>query len=286
MDLIDINGHEIVFDKYPNGETMAPGAAINHAAASARGVYKNVKVTFKYETDQDLINLMFVRKHLGQQLVDLHISYMPYSRMDRAGDVGVFTLKTVCELINSLDFHTVIVQEPHSDVTPALLDRCACLYPTIALLPVVVAKIGFDRVWDYLFFPDAGAQKRYASVTGYKTAVGYKQRDFGTGQLLGKMETHGFTADPYTRGFVASNTEVLIVDDLCSKGGTFIMAVHALQKLGIGHIHLLVAHCENTMWDGQLLNYIDGLWCTDSILSLCGHPLQDKVHIYSQEAWM
>ena len=216
-----------------------------------------------------MIKLMFVKRYLDDRNVRcaLTIYYMPYSRMDRIEGNSAFTLKYTAALINALQFDTVTVIEPHSDVTLALLDRSKAEYPAITLLGEVVEEVGFEREQDYLFFPDAGAQKRYSKVNGYKQLVGYKARDFATGRIksmdvVGQVERCDFKA--------------IIVDDLCSYGGTFLLGAEKLRELGAAQVYLLVGHCENSIYDGKLLasGMIDRIYTTNTILSDRGH---DKI---------
>lgn len=270
--MILYNGKPIEFEEFPNGETLVPTPDIYSGPH---------KLTLQYESDQDLIHLMFIKKFLGDQPVKLDIRYMPYSRMDRVEYRGVFTLKHVAEFINDLRFAEVNVYEPHSDVTCALLDRSFPHYSTINLLQDVLNQIGWSNECDYLFYPDAGAQKRYAGVTAHRSAVGFKHRDFATGKLSGEMDVVGFNPQ-------AIPAKVLILDDLCSRGGTFIMAADKLRELGASEVYLFVAHCENTMWGGQLLDHIDGLYCTDSMISAPASRgvNEPKVHVYSDWKWL
>lgn len=287
--MIWLNGVQVEFKTYPNGETLVD---------KMPQVNLTNHISFKYESDLDLVHLMFVRKHLdqygstvgiGRKNNQLQIQYMPYSRMDRTEGGSVFTLKHVTDFINWLGFDQVTVWEPHSDVTMALLDNVSQYDVTARLLHDVLTQVGFTER-DYLFFPDAGAQKRYAKLAqGRQSAVGFKHRDFMTGELTGHMDVVGFPVEPWFEG---RDRKVVIVDDLCSKGGTFVMAANALRNLGADKVYLLVAHCESTMWQGDLINArkIDGLFCTDSILSrddvyspIDGEP--PNVHIYSKGKW-
>ena len=269
--MIEIDGRRIRFNEYPNGETLILAKAIKSGS-------KATKVSLSYESDEDLVHLMFVKKHLDPHPVKLEIRYMPYSRMDRAPGNTVFTLRHVTDFINWLNFKSVLVIEPHSDVTCALLDRSSAVYPTIVFLRELTTTVlpQFSQENDYLYFPDAGAQKRYANVRGYRTAVGYKKRDFLTGELSGEVDVVGFD------GF--SNPRVLIVDDLCSMGGTFRMSAEKLRSLGASEVYLFVAHCGNEMWpECILMNYIDGLYCMDTIpKNGRTHP---KIHVCSKGAW-
>lgn len=258
-----LNGKLVGIQPFPNGESRVNGEQIAETTDSSENL-----LTFKYERDGDLIQLMLVKKHLdrlGCTDTYLRLLYMPYSRMDRAEyETTVFTLKYVAEFINSLNFKEVNVVEPHSDVTCALLDRSYATYPTIGLIENVANLVGFDKERDYLFFPDAGAQKRYSKVTGYQSFVGYKHRDFQTGKIT-SLELVG---QPPTTGYKA-----IIVDDLCSYGGTFLASANKLREAGASEVYLLIAHCELAIFKGELLKSnspIDKVFTTNSILPPSG----------------
>lgn len=257
--MIYVNGKKIKFNRFPNGETLVDG---NELLFAAQGDIVN-EIGFKYQEDSDLIKLMFVKKHLDEHnlLSKLVIYYMPYSRMDRVEGNSVFTLKHVAEFINDLAFADVVVIEPHSDVTPALLDYAQPVYTNFDLLPEVLKEIGFDKEKDYLFFPDAGAQKRYSKLKGYRYLVGYKHRDFESGEIKSLDIVGEIPSEPF---------KVLICDDLSSYGGTFLASGNALREAGATEVYLLVAHCENSVFEGKLLlegSPINKIFTTNSILT-------------------
>lgn len=258
--MILVNGNEVEFKTFPNGETLVNEKSIDS------DIYSVAHVTLKYENDSDLIKLLFVKKHLDSikrgENVQLQITYMPYSRMDRSENNSVFTLKYVANFINSLEFSSVEVIEPHSDVTAALLNNSFSRYINFELLPSVMGEIDFNKDRDYLMFPDAGASKRYQSLKGFKQLIGHKHRDFQTGDIkslnvIGDVDS--------------TDGKVLIVDDLSSYGGTFYYSANALRDLGFNEVYLLIAHCENSIHEGKLLNDnspINRIFTTDSILTI------------------
>lgn len=264
--MIQLNGVELAFRTFPNGETLVDGESISAIIQDLNAI------SFKYENDSDLIKLMFVKSVLDDRdkPASLLIYYMPYSRMDRVEGASVFTLKYAANLINSLQFKDVTVIEPHSDVTLALLNRSKAKYPTVELLEQVAAEVGFDRDTDYLFFPDAGAQKRYSKVKGYKQLVGFKSRDFQTGEIQSLDIVGTVPAVPF---------KVIIVDDLCSYGGTFIRSAEKLREIGASPVYLLVGHCEKSIHQGKILttDLIDKVFTTNTILDQAGH---DKIQLF------
>ena len=270
--MIKLNGEILEFTQFPNGETNVNGDQLRGLAYWGENV-----VELKYESDGDLVKLMFVKKYLDNiapRTSSLTIAYMPYSRQDRVEGNSVFTLKYVAEFINQLGFTSVSIAEPHSDVTMALVDRSSATYLTVNMTNDILEYIDFNVDTDYLFYPDAGAAKRYSKlICGCKVLVGFKDRDFATGRIK-SLEVVGDIPEP---GF-----KVIIVDDLCSRGGTFVLAVEELKKRGASEVYLVVAHCENSIADGDILKdngLITKVFTTDSILSV----EHDKIEIFKGE---
>lgn len=237
--MIYVNGQELIIDKFPNGESMIKTNQFTE-------VKQHYQIEVRFEDDSDLMKLYMLKKHLDNEdkLCRLIISYMPYSRMDRTKDEFIFTLKYVCQFINDLNFYKVTITEPHSDVTEALLDRCEVYMIARKLFDWVNVCSSPNTI---LFFPDAGALKRYSSLFKDVTlpiAWGNKHRDFSTGKIT-HMEIMDAPKDFY---------RVIIVDDLCSYGGTFMMAGKALKELGAKDIYLCVAHCEKSITKGDIFN--------------------------------
>lgn len=262
--MITLNGTEIEFFTFPNGETGLKHENINENMIKIDGTDM---ITFKYTDDGDLIKLLLLKDYLDfitDLKFDLVITHMPYGRMDRSENFSPFTLKTVSKLINSMGFNTVTIFEPHSDVTCALVDNSRAIHLTVELLPTVMEEIGFNKELDYVFFPDAGASKRYKNLTGFKQLIGHKKRDFETGeikglQVIGEIDSLGMLEE--------HPPKVLIVDDLTSRGGTFVHSAKALRALGFEEVYLLVAHAENTVFKGELFDHIDKLFTTNSMIT-------------------
>lgn len=247
--MIKLNKQEVVFGKFPNGETNLPLEDLFIRSYN--------RITWVYEGDEEFFKLHVLKNWLDDQLLksSLTIMYMPHSRMDRASKEYAFSLLTATKMVNSMGFDSIEVIEPHSDVTPALLNRCDSYEWCESKLDQVIKETGADS----LFFPDGGAAKRYSSPLPY--AVGIKQRDFKTGEIT----SFDLVGDVGTR--------VLIVDDLCSKGGTFIHSKKLLRREKVFcNVSLLVAHCENTVFTGELFSHIDMMYTSkDNILSRT-HP--------------
>lgn len=259
--MISIDGKVVDFSKFPNGETL-----FNHNSLEALTGWVPQRVFFRWEDDRDFVKLAMLKDYLdsiGVEPDELLISYMPYSRMDRSENGSPFTLKTITEFVNSLKFKEIYVVEPHSDVTCALLDNASPVYINPNLLSVVKRAVDFQEQFDYIVFPDAGAQKRYAkSITTGHQLVGFKNRDFATGQIKSLDIVGNIHAVS-----LGDTSKAIIVDDLSSYGGTFIRTAKALRDKGVEEVFLLVAHAENSIFKGELFDHIDMVFTTDSLLT-------------------
>lgn len=205
---------------------------------------ERVTIRWNYEGEEELAALLYVTNHLydhGVPAVHLILPYLPNARMDRTKhEREVFTLKYFCAFINALNFSTVTILDPHSSVGAALLARVKIVDPK-PLVDAAVSIVGRDAV---LFYPDEGAVKRYASLIGRPYAYGIKSRDWETGKING-LHIVGEES--------IIGRDVLIVDDICSRGGTFCLSAKALKDAGAKDVYLYVTHCENTILDGDLL---------------------------------
>ncbi len=190
----------------------------------------------------------------GGAAPELILPLVPGSRQDRLNPTGVgdqlFTLKSVAEEINSRCFPRVVVLDPHSDVTPALIDACVVYKPADILAGI--------NTYAAVVAPDAGSEKRAAGVAqalGVPLLHAWKTRDIKTGALT------GFGMEP------TESCRVLVVDDLCDAGGTFVGLGKLLEERGC-RADLWVTHGLFTKGTTELLKYYDGIFTTDSVL----HP--------------
>lgn len=268
------NDQELPVFKYPNGEL---GIKVEDIRLDPLSDVDLVKL--KYVGSDDIIALIFLKgllDSLGRRVV-LEMFYVPYGRMDRSDGVNVFTLKQFCNIINYLKFEAVVVFEPHSDVTPALLDNCIQFPMDVEnILSEVLPEEGvyFDIEKDFIILPDAGAQKRF-DVPDHRpyVAVGIKHRDPATGRI----EILGLYSNDMDK---LPGCKAIIIDDICSKGYTFLAIAEQLRAKGVEEVYLVVAHCENSIYDGELFSsgLIDMVFTTNTIIA--DEAKNDKIKIY------
>lgn len=291
--MIKLNGHEIKFTKFPNNETSFEITENIINSDSGLGIKDSNLITFKYENDSCLLKLMMVKKEIDYRSCGdtyLVIFYMPYSRLDRRKDSIAFTLKSICDMINQMNFKHVLVTEAHSDVCIALLNKCTNVPFTKHLFEIALKRnlIDFDPKEDFVCFPDAGAQKNYSDIGDYNTCVGLKSRDFKTGRIKNLDIFIPGNDDPkcgkITKESV-SGKNVVIVDDLCSKAGTFMLTSKKLKQLGANNISLVITHCEKTILLGDIFktDYIDKIITSNTIIEIKDVSNEKKIHVFDVE---
>ena len=234
-------------------------------------------ISWKYENDSELFALTClvkaIRRIFGKDhLLSLYMPYLPHARMDRVqGQADVFTLKYFAEIINSLNFSHVRVLDPHSHVGECLIDNLYAYTPDSYIQRAMEDCTQSEDVM--LFYPDEGAMKRYSGMMKLPYMYGVKNRDWETGKIQG-LSVVGNASEVQGRNF-------LIVDDICSRGGTFLHSARKLKELGAKKIYLFVSHCENAVLKGELLDgdLIERVYTTDSIFSM-EHPKIEVFGIY------
>lgn len=218
-----------------------------------------IKVEWLYEGDSELFTLICVKRHIDRHFstseVVLDMPYIPHARMDRVkSDEDVFTLKYFAEVINSLNFKIVWVRDAHSNVSLALINNVVDT-GVKSYIHKAVELSGADA----MFYPDEGAMKRYSDNSELPYAFGMKKRDWQTGKILGLDIIN-------TENIVGK--DVLIVDDICSRGGTFYHSAKALKAAGAKSVSLYVTHLEETVTLGEMAasdGLVDHIYTTESI---------------------
>lgn len=154
----------------------------------------------------------------------------------------------------------------YSTVSEALINNLYIYSPQSYIHRAIndVAKNLVNKRSLALFYPDSGSAKRYAHLTtNLPYAFGVKNRNWETGAIEGLSVIADEDKCPI------AGMDILIVDDICSRGGTFYHSAKKLKELGANDIYLYVSHCENTILEGELLDgdLIKKVYTTDSIFT-------------------
>lgn len=261
------NGEPVEIGHFPDGTILMKQLVV--------GLDDN-EIVWRFENNEELVALVYLVNHIrdktsSSKRINLYLRYIPNARQDRVKNPeDVFTFKYFASIINSLKFERVYVTDPHSAVSEALINnveiRRADELIQDAYQRVLMASGGTPIL---MFYPDEGAMKRYSSAVEMPYAFGIKRRDWKTGQIQG-LDVAGEIDQ-------IKGHNILIVDDICSRGGTFTHSARKLKELGAEKIYLYITHCENTITQGSVLSdgLIERVFTTSSILT----AKHDKIEV-------
>ena len=299
--MIYLNGKKVEFIEFPNKEHRLdlPEDMLNkvpkntpfqafHITNRANTVY------WKYENDASIFELLLLDDaiHSYKQVYNLYIGYMPYSRMDRVQEKGTaFSLKILTNLIknNLKALHLLFILDPHSKETLAQfpkeyknkyttyydnahefkhkkhLDESSNKYE-FAKDVIDYTKLNTEDAW--FVFPDKGAAKRYNADDYPNVIICEKVRDFATGKIQQiKAHIEKQTTAP------KKDAPIIIIDDLCSYGGTFVGAIKAIEydlNIKSQNNWLIVTHAEEAMTQANIPTTFSKVFSTDSIATPSG----------------
>ncbi|MBD8163736.1 ribose-phosphate diphosphokinase [Erwinia persicina] len=224
-------------------------------------------LTLRASAMQTLDDLMLVAQVLDAvrqrcllRQTTLELPWLPYARQDRTmRDGDSFALKVFAGFLNQLRFDRVVVLDPHSDVAAGVVDRLVAIPQHRCLVHSRSLRSALEQGM-MLIAPDAGALKKIHSLAQQVSAEEYgilgKHRDIASGALSGFELLKGDV----------TGRDVLIADDLCDAGGTFIGSATVLRAAGARSVSLYVTHGLFSKGVDHLLSQgIDRIWTTTSL---------------------
>jgi len=253
--MITIDGKEIESFKFSGGEVQVK-VPIDMSEVNVKAILRN---------SNDIMELIMVSealKGIGCKISRLEIPYIPYARQDRVCDIGeAFSLKAMAKIINDIDAGIVIGWDVHSGVTEALINN----FVNISQSDLMGNSIELERVLGDKEFaicsPDAGALKKIHeiqkifSIPNERLITALKERDVTTGEIT---NTEIYHQHPFVTG------SVIIIDDICDGGRTFIELAKKLKKEGFDRIILYVTHGIFSKGFEVFWGLIDHIYTTDS----------------------
>lgn len=162
--------------------------------------------------------------------INLHMDYLPYARQDKPiSNNTSFALNTFAKILNSLKFDSVSAYDVHSKEAEYLINKFYNISPWDS-----VARVTHEVNPEVICFPDKGARDRYHRDLAFLNKIhlfGEKTRD----QLTGNIIDYKINGD-------VTDKSVLIVDDICDGGMTFILLAKELLTKGAGCVNLYASH--------------------------------------------
>ncbi len=273
MKILDLLDQEKVGDlnlrykiyKFPDGQQSIKLDFIN--------TEDEVKISSRLNDFKDLEVILCATaalRNLEVKTIHLYIPYFLGARSDRQFEDGSinYLKDVICPIINSQNYETVTIVDAHSDV----LEACIHNYRKIDNIKLVkfaltdIDNTNSAREKLILVSPDAGALKKMYHVSEHfgieNMVIANKHRDIKTGKIT-HTEVPGLTQEPGSKNFV-------IIDDICDGGRTFLEIAKTIRKeredsVFNDKIYLVVTHGIFSAGFNELKNWIDGIYCTNSV---------------------
>lgn len=187
---------------------------------------------------------------LADFTICLYLPYMPYGRADRVFEHG--NPLPLYEFFSAIEevFDEVITVDIHNEDTLRY-------YPITNIPQSKIIKQVLDKQlqeYDYVVAPDAGAQKKIYEL-GMPVITATKTRDVSTGKLISTT----LDTDVDLKGL-----KLLIVDDICDYGGTFLNLGKLLKEKG-AHVDLYVTHMIAPEGLTKFKGIIDKVYCYHTV---------------------
>jgi ribose-phosphate pyrophosphokinase len=243
--------------KFPGGEIHFKLSEVAMRMLEILPNDEHIFVHARINTAEQLLFLGIVLGTLNKDYgnpVDVYIPYMPYQQADRDFSEGeCFSLLTIVKILDTYPRYSYTIFDPHSDVSPALLKLLGAAHVVdnsqyiksvlnrLNTLKNTGAEEGDEHHWNYnqdlvILSPDAGAYKKIFKLceklgfTG-RIECANKFRPVGGGEPLIRLSSDDF-----------GGKDVLIIDDICVGGRTFVELAKLLRTKNAGRLHLAVSH--------------------------------------------
>lgn len=219
--------------------TVFPSGELNPCLTSSLDInVTTAKINARLNNSDDILELLFaadaLKRAYGPIDIKLMIYKLPYAQQDRVCNPGEsLTLAVIGDIINSIGASEVIVFDTHSSVSDAIIKNIKVISQYD-----IFYKLYSDWSNKVLVAPDAGSQKKVFSFAKRVGAAAViccdKLRDLETGKII-RSVLNGSASEVVGK-------ELVILDDICLKGGTFLSIAGMLMLHKPKSIDLVVTH--------------------------------------------
>lgn len=188
---------------------------------------QDMEVLWMFENEAELITVCQLGHLLGTYAIfpTLNMPFLVYGRQDKLISNNTTFAKIVMErLVMESGYTRILTYDAHSDNSDFIQSR-----EPVELIGAAIAH------QDVVCFPDAGAVKRYMHLIGNHIPAIYCEKV--RNQITGEIEGLQLMSDDDITG-----KNVLVLDDLCDGGKTFIEVAKILNAQGAGELTLAISH--------------------------------------------
>lgn len=219
------DGQEVQFSTTIFPDQTSQVWKVDRNALSPEG---DTYILWLFESEAELVHVVQLARLLQVEYEihpDLVAPYLPYGRQDKdISNEASFALEVVKDILYNANICRIESFDPHSKTDMVFSDSYAL---------ETVGKFHSEILnHDVICYPDKGARDRYGAY-GLPTVYCEKVRNQQTGEILGLNLVSG--------NVDIRNKRILIIDDICDGGMTFIKVAEVL-KTWTPHIDLAVSH--------------------------------------------
>lgn len=232
--------------RFPDGEVQITLGEFSHK--------EEIMILCRITNTEELFILMQVcdilRRH-GMRF-SIQIYYLMSMRMDRVMDFNrPLSLSIVCRVLDDLGAVEIGIYCPHS-----IEYKKFFRYTDVFEIP---SRININWEDYQLVYPDKGSRDRYSNSKPFifgSRIFGKKSRDSITGKITSIEVENPENLD---------TKPLLIKDDLCDGGGTFVGLAEAIRKINPNlELNVLVDHMVNPRGIEKLSKTFNHVWFTNS----------------------
>lgn len=239
--------------------TKMPGGELHPKLGEIEGI--SFLIVADTRNSDDLFALLMthnaVKRNAPGYPIDLRIGYVPYARQDRIPNEGeALSIEGMADFINMMGFRTVEIADPHSDVTSALIKNCVVLTQEEIIKDNLLIldfggrdgqqKFKLNPTEWVLVCPDAGAIKKIDKLQKSSMFAGIvymdKDRDTATGKITRTFPRMFVQDGKHTPIEELKGKKLLVVDDICDGGYTFIQIAAGLKQYEPASLQLFITH--------------------------------------------
>lgn len=219
-----------------------------------------------------LMQVVDVVKRQEMIIDNLFIGYLMSMRCDRLFEINrPFSLKLVANIINEIGAKRVNIVEPHSMTSVLLIKDSVGVLSTAEFFVKEILQPSKGKNMDVVpVLPDSGAASRYRIQMPH--VICGKERDPETGKLM------SFSVD--ANDVDCKDKELVLLDDLCDGGGTFVGLAPKLRELAPKSLSLLVTHAIQLEGIKKVSEAYDHVYITNSYKAWEDEPLPENVTIF------
>ena len=229
--MLFVNGYKVTPTVFPDKTSQIWKLSEDLITADRISVDRNITWDFEGEHEFiQLVQLAFLLEKLnGVKSLILDCPFLIYGRQDKeVSNESCFALEAFCTIMGGIkELRTFDAHNP-----AFFKDKNKCPFKFTNTLPYKeINKIIECSSIDLIVYPDKGATTRYPHLSATESVAAEKVRDQLTGEITGM-----------TIPTIKERLSILVVDDLCDGGRTFVELAKLILPYKPSNFVLYVSH--------------------------------------------